>query len=132
MDGRDHRTSNRALTARSRARLNRLRRDPVAYALVERFARQRRIGLRNLLQGTRGGGDAAHTRHIAKYQVHLLLSRPQDVVGHLFIRERTTVSHACAAVEALREDNPALDVELAAIEAEGWAEFARLEDRDVA
>jgi chromosomal replication initiation ATPase DnaA len=124
--------ANRALKARSRARLKRLRSDPVAYALVEHFARQRRIGLRNLLQGTRGIGNAALSRQIAMYLVHVLLSRPQDVVGHLFVRERTTVSYACAAVEALRDEDPALDVELRAIEAEGWSAFELTEHRDAA
>jgi len=127
-----HRATNRALTARSRSRIKRLRRDPVAYALVERFAAQRRIGLRNLLQGTRGIGNAAVNRQIAMYLVHVLLGRPQDVVGHLFVRERTTVSYACAAVEALREEDPFLDAELAQIEAEGWSVFAALEIRDAA
>jgi len=132
MDGSEGRRAERPLAARSRTRLKRLRRDPVAYALVEHFAQQRRIGLRNLLQGTRGIGNAALTRQTAMYLVHVLLGRPQEVVGDLFARERSTVSHACMAIEALREEDPALDLELSLIEAEGWSVFAQLEVRDAA
>jgi chromosomal replication initiation ATPase DnaA len=124
--------ANRALKARSRYRLDRLRRDAVAYALVERIAKLRRTGLRDLLQGSRGIDNAAHTRQIAMYLVHVVLGRPQDVVGLLFDRERTTVSHACAAVELLRDADPVLDAELALIEAEGWSTLAVQEVRDVA
>ena len=111
--------SRRQLTARSRFRLERLRRDPEAYALVQRVARLRRTSLRDLLQGTRGSGSAAQTRQLAMYLVHVLLRRPQEVVGELFGRDRTTVSHACAVIESLRDDR-ALDREIQRIEAEGW------------
>ena len=110
----------RPLASRSRLRLERLRRDPVAYALVARVARQRRISLRDLLQGSRGNGSAALTRQLAMYLVHVLLSRQQDVIGLLFDRERTTVSYAVALIEALRDEDPAIDAEIAVIEAEGW------------
>ena len=68
--------SRRQLTARSRFRLERLRRDAEAYALVQRVARLRRTSLRDLLQGTRGSGSAAQTRQLAMYLVHVLLRRP--------------------------------------------------------
>jgi chromosomal replication initiation ATPase DnaA len=112
--------SDRPLGVRSRLRIERLRRDAVAYALVERLARQRRISLRDLLQGSRGTGNAALTRQLAMYLVHVLLSRPQDVIGLLFDRERTTVSHAVALIETLREEDPVIDAEITLIEAEGW------------
>lgn len=130
-DGDRHR-ANRALRARSRFRLDRLRRDPVAFALVERVARLRRVALRDVLQGTRGGTNTALTRQIAMYLVHVLLSRPQEFVGILFDRERTTVSHACAAIEALREKDSALDAELLEVELEGWSELTSGDVRHVA
>lgn len=132
MDGDDRHRANKSLKARSRYRIDRLRRDTVAYALVERVAKLRRTSLRELLQGTRGVGNAALTRQIAMYLIHVLLSRPQEDVGVLFDRERTTVSYACAAVEALRDEDPALDAELTRIELEGWAAVAELEVRNVA
>ena len=112
--------SGRSLGPRSRFRLERLRGDPIAYALVERIARQRRISMRDLLQRRRGTGSAALTRQLAMYLVHVLLSRPQDVIGELFDRERTTVSYAVMRIEALRDEDPAIDAEIAGIEAEGW------------
>lgn len=132
MDGDERHRANKSLKARSRYRIDRLRRDTIAYALVERVAKLRRTSLRELLQGTRGDGNAALTRQIAMYLIHVLLSRPQEDVGVLFDRERTTVSYACAAVEALRDEDPALDAELTRIELEGWAAVAELEVRDVA
>jgi chromosomal replication initiation ATPase DnaA len=124
----------RPLTLRSRYRLERLRRDAVAYALVERLARLRRVSLRDVLQGSRGTGNAALTRQIAMYLVHVVLSRPQDIVGLLFDRERTTVSYACALVETLREDDPVIDAEIIRLETEGWGatQIGPLEMRHVA
>lgn len=132
MDENGRRRSSRGLKARSRYRLDRLRRDAVAYALVERIVKVRRVALRDVLQGSRGVGNAALTRQMAMYLVHVLLSRPQDVVGLLFDRERTTVSHACAAIELLREDDPAIDAELTRIELEGWPMLGAEEQRNVA
>lgn len=132
MDEGGRRRANRALKARSRYRLDRLRQDAGAYALVERIVKLRRVSLRDVLQGNRGVGNAALTRQMAMYLVHVVLSRPQDVVGLLFDRERTTVSYACAAIEALREDDLAIDAELARIELEGCAADTRVEVRDVA
>ena len=129
MDRVERYRANKALKARSRHRLERLRRDAVAYALVERVAKLRRTSLRDLLQGNRGGGNAALTRQIAMYLIHVLLSRPQEVVGVLFDRDRSTVSYACTIVESLRDEDPAIDAELARIELEGWS---ALERRDVA
>lgn len=132
MDEDGRRRANRALKARSRYRLDRLRRDAVAYALVERIVRLRRVSLGAVLQGNRGDGNAALTRQMAMYLLHVLLSRRQDEVGLLFDRERSTVSHACAAMEALREEESAIDAELARIELEGWAIASFDEERDVA
>jgi chromosomal replication initiation ATPase DnaA len=132
MDEDGRRQANRALKARSRYRLDRLRRDAVAYALVERIVKLRRVSLRDVLQGYRGVGNAALTRQMAMYLVHVLLSRPQEVVGLLFDRERTTVSHACSTIETLREADAAIDAELTRIELEGWAMAAFEEERDVA
>lgn len=112
--------SRRALKTRSRLRLERLRQDEVAFALVRRLARLRRVSLREVVQGSRGTGNAALTRQIAMYLVHVVLRRPQDVVGRLFDRERTTVSHACQVIEVMREDDPVIGAEIASIEAEGW------------
>jgi chromosomal replication initiation ATPase DnaA len=137
MDGQTEERSNggrrdRPLAMRSRFRVERLRRDAVAFALVERLARLRRVSLRELLQGKRGSENAALTRQVAMYLVHVLLSRPMDGVALLFGRERTTVSHACAVVEQLRDHDAALDAEIHQIEGEGWSEMAPPSDRHAA
>jgi chromosomal replication initiation ATPase DnaA len=116
--------SGRQLSAKSRFRVERLKRDAVAYAIVERLARLRRVSLRELLQGKRGSENAALTRQAAMYLVHVLLSRPQDTVALMFDRERTTVSHACAVVEQLRDSDAALDADIRRIEDEGWGDLA--------
>ena len=121
----------RRLSVHSRYRLERLRRDRVAYALVVRVARLKRVSLRDLMQGTRGSGNAAQTRQLAMYLVHVLLGRRQELVGELFDRDRTTVSHACAVIESLRDD-PVVEAEIARIESEGWSELDRQEARHAA
>lgn len=132
----DNKCPCRPLRARSRYRFERLRQDPVAFALVERVARRRRVSLRDLLQQSRGTDNAALSRQIAMYLVHVLLSRPQEVVGRLFDRHPTTVSHACKVVEWLREQDAAIEAELASIEVEGWgkcpASSSRTEERSAA
>lgn len=112
------------LSPRSRLRLERLRQDPLAYALVVRIARRRRVSLRDLMQGSRGAGSACHARQIAMYLCHVLLGRTQDVVGELFGRDRTTVSHACVQIELQRERDLALDAELVLAESEDWLRSA--------
>jgi chromosomal replication initiation ATPase DnaA len=112
------------LAPRSRLRLERLRQDPLAYALVVRIARRRRVSLRDLMQGSRGAGSACHARQIAMYLCHVVLGRTQDVVGELFGRDRTTVSHACVQIEMQRERDLALDAELMLAESEEWLQPA--------
>lgn len=45
-----------------------------------------------------------HARQIAMYVCHVALRIPQADVAHGFGRDRTTVRHACAAVEDRRDD----------------------------
>ena len=71
--------------------------------------------MRVLLGRGRGDAAAAAARQLAMYLVHVMLGRQQDVVGRLFGRDASTVSHACRVIEDLR-DNPPLETEIAAIE----------------
>ena len=115
----------RPLVRRSSRRYEKLSEDPLALVLVMRLAHEHRVSLRDVMQGGRGSGNASHTRQVAMYLCHVLLRRTQERLGELFGRDRTTVSHACAAIELQRETDRALDRELAAFEAEGWVEAAR-------
>ena len=117
----------RTLARRNRRRYEKLGQDPLAQALVMRLARQHRVSLGDLMQSGRGSGNASHTRQMAMYLCYVLLRRTQEQLGELFGRDRTTVSHACAAIELQRETDRILDRELIAFEAEGWVEAANRE-----
>ncbi len=68
-----------------------------------------------LLSRTRGRKNIAFARQVTMYLAHtgggLTLSR----VGELFVRDRTTVAHACALVEDARDD-PSFDRTLSHLE----------------
>ena len=104
------------LAPKSRSRLKRLKRDDAAFELVKHVASRRGVKMLDLVQASRGSDAAAQARQLAMYLIHVLLGRPQDVVGVLFGRQRTSVCHTCKAVE-LRRDDPALEAEIAGIEA---------------
>ena len=55
------------------------------------------------------------------YLLHVLLGRTQAEIGLIFGRERSTVSYACQAIEMLRDEDLALEADIARIEAEGWS-----------
>jgi len=99
-----------------RLRFRRLRSDPSALVIVQAIARLRHVPMSKLLGHRRGDAHVASTRQLAMYLVHVLLGRSQDSVGRLFGRDASTVSHACRAVEDLR-DAPPLESEIAAVEA---------------
>jgi len=107
-------------------RLARLRRDQEAYRLTRAVGRSRKVSLRAMLANERGSAEAAAARQLAMYLIHVLLGRPQDVVGTLFGRHASTVSHACRVIEDLR-DRPPLEAEIAAIET-GLADSAEISD----
>jgi len=99
-----------------RRRFRRLRGDPEVFALTEAVAAERHVSMTALLHPSRGSSAAAGARQLAMCLAHVLLQRPQDAVARLFGRDRTTVAHACRAVED-RRDEPELEAEIARIEA---------------
>jgi chromosomal replication initiation ATPase DnaA len=56
-----------------------------------------------ILSRGRGTTEASSARQLAMYLLHTKLSLPFAVVAKLFGRDRTTVAHACSAVEDLRD-----------------------------
>lgn len=48
--------------------------------------------------------DVARVRQIAMYVAHVALGLPQGEIGRGFVRDRTTVLHACQVIEDLRDD----------------------------
>jgi hypothetical protein len=64
--------------------------------------------LREMRQASRRTARIAEARQIGMYLAHTIACRSLTRVGHVFGRDRTTVRHACARIEDLR-DGPALD-----------------------
>ena len=91
--------------------------DSAAAAVVEIVARRRGVARTGLLHRSRCTADVAEARMLAMYLVHVVLGRSYSEVGHHFGRDRTTVAHACARIEDLR-DRYSFDAEVAALEAE--------------
>ncbi|WP_404405559.1 helix-turn-helix domain-containing protein [Pelagibacterium halotolerans] len=73
------------------------------------------VTLAELLTPNRSRAKVAAARQVAMYLSHTLLSTTMTEVGRAFGRDRKTVSHACAAVEDMRDDK-AVDEHLAALE----------------
>jgi chromosomal replication initiation ATPase DnaA len=63
---------------------------------------------KHLENRSRGRAPAARARQVAMYVTHVSCGMNLTDVGTLFARDRTTVSHACAAVED-RRDDPVFD-----------------------
>ncbi|MCD7059426.1 helix-turn-helix domain-containing protein [Pelagibacterium xiamenense] len=78
-------------------------------------AAARGVTFAELLMPSRSRAPVAAARQVAMYLCHTLLGATMTEVGRAFGRDRKTVSHACAAVEDLRDDR-ATDEELLALE----------------
>lgn len=96
-----------AARLRTRGRLLRLdprQTDPRGWRLVELVAAERGITVEALFRPARCTADIALARQLAMYLMHVELERIYADVGRFFGRDRTTVSHACALIEDLRDD----------------------------
>lgn len=60
---------------------------------------------------TRGHARIALARQVAMYLAHVTCTMGLSDVGTMFMRDRTTVAHACAVIE-LRRDEPDFDIAL--------------------
>lgn len=92
-----------------------LRHDPAARAVLTTVAAARGVDI-GVLCGIGRCAEVSMARQIAMYLMHVELGRKYAEVGRMFGRDRTTVSHACASVEDLRED-ARFDAEVEAMEA---------------
>ncbi|MBZ0216225.1 MAG: hypothetical protein K8F25_06730 [Fimbriimonadaceae bacterium] len=63
-----------------------------------------RVPLADIRSPNSGCATVASARQVALYLVHVGFGLTFTQTGHLFGRDRTTVSHACRAVEERRED----------------------------
>lgn len=89
--------------------------------VVRLVARERRVPVRQLLASSRRRAGVARARQLAMYLAHVVLSHSLTAVGQAFGRDRTTVSHACALIEDMRDD-PAFDAAVSRLESalERW------------
>jgi len=95
--------------AAKRGRARRL--DPVRQAIQPAVAAVFDVPLGQLRASTRGSQHAAFARQVAMYLAHVVLGLSLTEVGAIFARDRTTVAHACAAIEDGRDD-PVFDARL--------------------
>ena len=65
-----------------------------------------RMGVRqeDLKKSSRGKADICLARQCAMYLMHTALSCSYCEVASFFVRDRTTVSHACRLIEDMRDD----------------------------
>lgn len=83
--------------------------------IVEIIGRRRDVEREALFAHSRSRAPVAAARQMAMYLCHVLLEISMTDVGRYFGRDRTTVAHACAVVEDLRDD-PAIEREIASLE----------------
>lgn len=57
-----------------------------------------------LPQGSAQRRPQCHIRQIAMYLCHVVLSMPHQTIAFAFLRDRSTVAHACSVVEDRRDD----------------------------
>lgn len=79
--------------------------DVEASSLARVVAEQHGVTFEELFHHSRSRAPIATTRQIAMYLLHVLLGRTLTEVGEFFGRDRTTVSHACARIEDMRDDD---------------------------
>ena len=80
-------------------------------AVIALVARRKNLPPHLLTHKSRSRQAAARARQLAMYLAHVVLGRTLTEIGIAFGRDRTTVSHACALIEDLRDD-PRFDAEV--------------------
>ena len=90
--------------------------DAIGQCVLELVAMARGIQPELLRHRTRGNARVAVARQLAMYLMHVALGRHYADVGRFFDRDRTTVAHACAVIEEMREA-PGFDAEVELLEA---------------
>jgi chromosomal replication initiation ATPase DnaA len=90
----------------------------VGWVAAELFA----VGPDLVMAAARGSARAALARQVQVYLLHVGFGLHPAWIGRLVGRDRSTVIHACAAVED-RRDDPAFDAALGVVEAalRAWA-----------
>ncbi|MFD1252775.1 MULTISPECIES: helix-turn-helix domain-containing protein [Devosia] len=83
--------------------------------IVTLVSAERQVPTKLILNASRCRSRASKARHLAMYLAHVVFGESLARVGVAFGRDRTTVSHACAQIEDLRDD-PSFDAEICRLE----------------
>jgi chromosomal replication initiation ATPase DnaA len=62
------------------------------------------LAIEDLDAAVRGSRRAVFARQVAMYLAHVGFALSFEVIGRAFGRDRTTVAHACRAIEDRRDD----------------------------
>lgn len=76
---------------------------------------ERKVSKALIFNHSRCRAETARARQLAMYLAHVVLGQSLTSIGIAFGRDRTTVSHACALIEDLRDD-PIFDEEVTRLE----------------
>lgn len=79
-------------------------RNHVAQQIVQLVSQKENIPKSHLLHRSRLSRRAAEGRRLAMYLIHVCCGLNLTETGAIFVRDRTTVRHACARVEDKRDD----------------------------
>jgi chromosomal replication initiation ATPase DnaA len=107
VDAQSHSARRQAEWCWVRSRVRRLI-EPVVAAVFE-------VEVEDLRAVTRRSAEAAFARQVAMYLAHVVCGLSLTEVGLIFMRDRTTVAHACELIED-RRDEPGLDARLEHLE----------------
>ena len=86
-----------------------------ALGVLELVAAEQGVSLEALTTPNRGPAEVALARQLALYLCYVTLSLPMSRIGRLLGRDRSTVSHACAKIEDMRDD-PVFDALVSRLE----------------
>jgi hypothetical protein len=89
---------------RAPVRIGPLSHDLAARVVLGEVGRDFEVEVSLLLATGRCTAAIALSRQVAMYLLHVELGRQLSEVGRLLGRDRTTVAHACAHIEDMRED----------------------------
>jgi chromosomal replication initiation ATPase DnaA len=89
--------------------------DADAAGILSLIAREKHIPVSLMLHPSRCQAGVAEARQLAMYLMHVILQRSLTEIGIFFGRDRTTVGHACAAMED-RRDDPRFEREMRRLE----------------
>ncbi|MDQ6436854.1 helix-turn-helix domain-containing protein [Mesorhizobium sp. LHD-90] len=76
----------------------------ICEAMIDICAALYNVPSKEMRQTGRCEADVARVRQIAMYVTHVSLGVSMHEVGRGFVRDRTTVRHACHLIEDMRED----------------------------